>query len=608
MISLLLATTAYHAPLVARSRSSAIGMNIRWGGKGFGGGEATRDPDPTYIDPNDPKGRQQAIHKAETFAEYMAARSAGSSDDVDPVANQPCYMLPYDDFPGQPSWIVGGEMEITELEDDSESRTQLFLNPDNTVTGGATDGPPPEGLCGLWQCGSNSFQMVLQRTFMRDPSTMPITTGARPMGGQLTYTVTRVYIGTVDESKNGPEAVTGKMIFMPQDEYTPIADPNSVLWEDPTYGLSACVARRSSAERRRIDGLFFAARLLLTFFFACASLRVRASPLSAHSGDADWLLLDRWQHRRGDGKGGAAAGSVVGSDFGSAKNQAPIGSVDRRCRPLTMARLVASRSFVACAFLLQQPLLSYAYYASSAHAPLRRLPPITSMSPDPQQSAAEVTPAAQQPPADDVAHASPTKPPPSLLLTLWRFSRPHTMIGSALAIPALALFAAPAGTAALSTPLLLAVLYALPPALLMNVYIVGLNQLFDIELDRVNKPNLPLAARTLSVGAGIAIVVAALIASLALGWASPMLSTPALKATLVGSAILGTAYSLPPLRLKRFPLCARRPRLSFFSLSSLALAFPPTGAHIHTIAACVSLPTHPQPRVALHHGRARRAR
>merc|ERR1719454_2343907 len=47
------------------------------GGKGFGGGEATRDPEPTEIDPNDPKGKQQAIHKAESFAEYLTKRSAG---------------------------------------------------------------------------------------------------------------------------------------------------------------------------------------------------------------------------------------------------------------------------------------------------------------------------------------------------------------------------------------------------------------------------------------------------------------------------------------------------------------------------------------------------
>jgi inositol 2-dehydrogenase len=46
------------------------------GGKGFGGGEATRDPAPTAYDPADPKGKQQAIHKAETFAEYIARRGA----------------------------------------------------------------------------------------------------------------------------------------------------------------------------------------------------------------------------------------------------------------------------------------------------------------------------------------------------------------------------------------------------------------------------------------------------------------------------------------------------------------------------------------------------
>jgi hypothetical protein len=43
-------------------------------GKGFGGGEATRDPAPTVVDPNDPKGKQQAIHKAESFADYLARR------------------------------------------------------------------------------------------------------------------------------------------------------------------------------------------------------------------------------------------------------------------------------------------------------------------------------------------------------------------------------------------------------------------------------------------------------------------------------------------------------------------------------------------------------
>ena len=43
-------------------------------GKGFGGGEATRDPAPTEVDPNDPKGKQQAIHKAESFSDYLKRR------------------------------------------------------------------------------------------------------------------------------------------------------------------------------------------------------------------------------------------------------------------------------------------------------------------------------------------------------------------------------------------------------------------------------------------------------------------------------------------------------------------------------------------------------
>jgi hypothetical protein len=36
-------------------------------GKGFGGGEATRNPDATEIDPNDPKGKQKAIHPGMPF-------------------------------------------------------------------------------------------------------------------------------------------------------------------------------------------------------------------------------------------------------------------------------------------------------------------------------------------------------------------------------------------------------------------------------------------------------------------------------------------------------------------------------------------------------------
>jgi len=72
---LLALSTAFMAPVMpSKISQSKVVMNEE--GKGFGGGEATRDPEPTEYDPNDPKGKQQAIHKAESFAEYLAKRSS----------------------------------------------------------------------------------------------------------------------------------------------------------------------------------------------------------------------------------------------------------------------------------------------------------------------------------------------------------------------------------------------------------------------------------------------------------------------------------------------------------------------------------------------------
>jgi len=64
------------SPVCTMHRPCSVHMN---GGKGFGGGEATRDPEPTAVDPSDPKGKQQAIHKAESFADYLARRNGGAT-------------------------------------------------------------------------------------------------------------------------------------------------------------------------------------------------------------------------------------------------------------------------------------------------------------------------------------------------------------------------------------------------------------------------------------------------------------------------------------------------------------------------------------------------
>jgi homogentisate phytyltransferase / homogentisate geranylgeranyltransferase len=143
-------------------------------------------------------------------------------------------------------------------------------------------------------------------------------------------------------------------------------------------------------------------------------------------------------------------------------------------------------------------------------------------------------------------------------LVVWKFTRPHTLIGSALAIPAIVVLAAPTYGSLLSSgpATAAAILYAMIPSLLMNLYITGLNQVTDVEIDKVNKPYLPIPAGMLSRRNGVMVCAVSLVASLLMGVAHPVYGTAGLNTALWGSAILGTLYSLPPFRLKRFPFLA----------------------------------------------------
>ncbi|GAX18200.1 homogentisate phytyltransferase / homogentisate geranylgeranyltransferase [Fistulifera solaris] len=154
------------------------------------------------------------------------------------------------------------------------------------------------------------------------------------------------------------------------------------------------------------------------------------------------------------------------------------------------------------------------------------------------------------------ALTSDVKPKPSFPTILWKFTRPHTIIGSAMAIPSLHFLAAPSIAAALSPLCWQSMLYAMIPSLLMNLYITGLNQITDVEIDRINKPDLPIAAGLLSMKTAIAIVSLAFVGSVSMGIANPVFGTRGLNSALWASALFGTVYSLPPLRLKRFPIWA----------------------------------------------------
>lgn len=167
----------------------------------------------------------------------------------------------------------------------------------------------------------------------------------------------------------------------------------------------------------------------------------------------------------------------------------------------------------------------------------------------------------------------------NFLSVLWRFSRPHTIIGSALAIPSIHFLAAPTLSAVFSKSALSSILYALVPSLLMNLYITGLNQITDVDIDKVNKPSLPIAAGDLSMSNAKIIVSLSIITSLMIGLAHPILGSQGLNVALWGSAILGTAYSLEPLRLKRFPV------LAAFCIVAIRGAIINAGFYAHAMTA-----------------------
>jgi homogentisate phytyltransferase / homogentisate geranylgeranyltransferase len=138
------------------------------------------------------------------------------------------------------------------------------------------------------------------------------------------------------------------------------------------------------------------------------------------------------------------------------------------------------------------------------------------------------------------------------LSQLWKFSRPHTIIGTTLSVLALYAIAIATTHSAISPLSIVQLLGTWIACICGNIYIVGLNQLYDVEIDRVNKPDLPLASGKLSLSQGkwivgvtgiLAIAIAAFLSKWILG-------------TVLLSLAIGTAYSLPPIRFKQYPLLA----------------------------------------------------
>uniref|UniRef100_A0A803MPN6 Homogentisate phytyltransferase n=1 Tax=Chenopodium quinoa TaxID=63459 RepID=A0A803MPN6_CHEQI len=145
----------------------------------------------------------------------------------------------------------------------------------------------------------------------------------------------------------------------------------------------------------------------------------------------------------------------------------------------------------------------------------------------------------------------------NFLDAFYRFSRPHTVIGTvkfskALSIVSVSLLAVQK-LSDFSPMFFTGMLEAIIAALFMNIYIVGLNQISDIEIDKVNKPYLPLASGEYSTGTGIFIVTSFAILSF---WLWSVVGSWPLFWALSVSFVLGTAYSIN-VRFNALVVCQR---------------------------------------------------
>ncbi|KAI0504859.1 hypothetical protein KFK09_015813 [Dendrobium nobile] len=135
----------------------------------------------------------------------------------------------------------------------------------------------------------------------------------------------------------------------------------------------------------------------------------------------------------------------------------------------------------------------------------------------------------------------------------WRFLRPHTIRGTALGSVALVVRALIENPALIDWWLIFKALYGLIALICGNGYIVGINQIYDVGIDKVNKPYLPIAAGDLSVQSAWLLVLffasaGLLIVAFNFG--------PFISSLYCLGLLLGTLYSVPPFRLKRYPVAA----------------------------------------------------
>jgi 4-hydroxybenzoate polyprenyltransferase len=137
------------------------------------------------------------------------------------------------------------------------------------------------------------------------------------------------------------------------------------------------------------------------------------------------------------------------------------------------------------------------------------------------------------------------------------FSRPFTLVAPALG------FASGAVTAAGAAPrepwsgdLILFPVLGLTMAAVLNAASNALNQIYDLEIDRINKPKRPLPSGRLSMREAWIFTIAAYAVALVLAWLVAPGGRHECFWIVAVAAIITVLYSVPPFRTKRLGIWA----------------------------------------------------
>jgi 4-hydroxybenzoate polyprenyltransferase len=137
------------------------------------------------------------------------------------------------------------------------------------------------------------------------------------------------------------------------------------------------------------------------------------------------------------------------------------------------------------------------------------------------------------------------------------FARPFTLIAPALGMASAAATAIgaepgePWSWSLLGPPAIGALMAAV-----LNVYSNGLNQIYDLEIDRINKPGRPLPSGRMSLREAWVVTGVSLVLSLALAWLVAPGGRHECFWMVVAAAVMTTMYSAPPFRTKRLGIWA----------------------------------------------------